>query len=876
MNSRDILVLMHTHWDREWYFTKDETKTILRNHMQEVIEFLENNKDVIYILDGQSVMIDDFLEFSPNWENRLEKLIKNNQLRVGPWYTQTDLLIVHGESIIRNLYYGIRTASKYGNVMKVGYAPDTFGHSSQMPQIYNQFNIDSTFFWRGFSELKANKADFIWKGVDGTEIFGINLSTGYQGAKYLENEYDALKKRIEKIMNVLDKYSVGNARLIMNGHDQMPIQKDIFKILEMLKEIYPNDSVRISDFETYVESIKDEKLEIVSGELTHSKHARIHRTINSTRMDIKLLNSEIEYKLFNILEPLSVLATNLGIEYPHAIFEKCFKELFGIHAHDSIGGCNSDKVNQDIKQRLICVKEIVDTQIELYMRLISMSGRQEYLNFDSSYIKQENKNIITVYNLLPYKRENEYVEVETITRSSDFIVLDDNGKEVSYTLLSQEKIDAGLIDRQVAARLLDIKVFKSKIKFKMFNIDGLSIKYFSYVEGLEFNNVQSIETNKNNTIENKYYKITLEANSINIENKITKEIIENAIFIENSGDAGDSYDYSPPIDDFILNSNIYTIENISKIETTDVEMLSFDLEMLVPENQLERSMKKCSQKMKFRFLLELDKDSQLIKIKLSCENRIYDSRFRIVLDTRINSNIVESDSHLSVVRKKVYLDEELSIWEKDNWVEKPVSIETYQSYVSLSNNYDNYFAKRATIFSMGLKEYEVIDSKIYLTLFRSFSHLGKRELVNRPGRPSGIEIETPDNQLIGEKFDFEFAVVLEHNGEVPAKISKELLTPINAYQLKEFNRFNLNVPIKSEIIKSKLNLDMKKCVVSTLKLREDSNDIFIRLFNPTYESIELQFNGETFVSNPLEEIENKIQSYVIKPQEILNLIIKKK
>ena len=61
-----------------------------------------------------------------------------------------------------------------------------------------------------------------------------------------------------------------------------------------------------------------------------------------------------------------------------------------------------------------------------------------------------------------------------------------------------------------------------------------------------------------------------------------------------------------------------------------------------------------------------------------------------------------------------------------------------------------------------------------------------------------------------------------------------------------------------------------------MKLREDSNDIFIRLFNPTYESIELQFNEETFVSNPLEEIENKIQSYVIKPQEILNLIIKKK
>ena len=74
--KRKIFILMHTHWDREWYFTKDETKVFLLNHMKEVINFLEKNKECIYILDGQSVMIEDFLEFAPNWENRLETLIK--------------------------------------------------------------------------------------------------------------------------------------------------------------------------------------------------------------------------------------------------------------------------------------------------------------------------------------------------------------------------------------------------------------------------------------------------------------------------------------------------------------------------------------------------------------------------------------------------------------------------------------------------------------------------------------------------------------------------------------------------------------------------------------------------------------------------------
>ncbi|MCC5890841.1 MAG: hypothetical protein JJU01_09735 [Alkalibacterium sp.] len=133
--ERDIQILMHTHWDREWYFTKDETKVLLRNHMQEVMEYLENNPETIYILDGQSVMIDDYLELEPEAEDRLRALIDKGNLRVGPWYTQTDLLLVHGESIYRNLYYGIKRAREFGEPMLVGYAPDTFGHASQMPQI---------------------------------------------------------------------------------------------------------------------------------------------------------------------------------------------------------------------------------------------------------------------------------------------------------------------------------------------------------------------------------------------------------------------------------------------------------------------------------------------------------------------------------------------------------------------------------------------------------------------------------------------------------------------------------------------------------------------------------------------------------------------
>lgn len=853
--SRDIKILMHTHWDREWYFTKAETQVLLRNHMFEVIEFLEKNKDIIYVLDGQSVMLDDFIEFAPKWRERVERLVRRGALRVGPWYTQTDLLLVHGESIIRNLYYGMKKALEYGDVMKVGYAPDTFGHSAQMPQIYSQFGIDSTFFWRGYSELKAEKSDFLWKGIDGSVIFGVNLATGYQGAKYLESDKDELKVRMDKIMKVLDNYSSGESRLIMNGHDQMPIQKNIHSIMDNIREFYKGDKVSVSDFESYVESLKVLVLESVEGELNHSKHARIHKTITSTRMDIKLLNTELEYKIYNVLEPLALLGKELNIDYPHEMFEKCLKELFGAHAHDSIGGCNSDLVNRDIKQRLTQVKEILDTQIELYMRLISLASTED------------GKNVVTLYNYLPYKRFGEKVEMEFITRTSDFKIFDGD-KEIDYLLLEQEVVDAGLIDRQVAARLLDIKVFKSKVTFIIDEIDGLSVKYLSYEDG-ESHSLKE-EKKAETSVENSLYKIYVENNRLNLLIKNEGRVIEDVFSIETSGDAGDSYDYSPPYKDLILNSKDVKIENCKVLKSKEQSVLKYDLVYKLPKNQSSRDEKILDGEAKFKVTISL-REGDVVELAINHTNYLEDTRFRAVLNTEISVDTVESDSHLCVVEKPVYFEKELSIWEEDKWAEKPVSIETFNSYVSLKDE-----NRVATMFSYGLKEYEIVDKKIFITLFRTFSHLGKRELINRPGRPSGIEIETPDNQLYKESFNFKLGFTFVKTNKNSSEKAKEFLTSVEGYQLKEFNRFNINIPNVRKNINSNLNLELKGCVISALKESEKTKETFIRVFNPIEKEIELVFDGDTFFSNMFEEKLYTLKEYKIKSQEILNIIIERK
>ena len=59
------------------------------------------------------------------------------------------MLLPSGEAHVRNLLEGRRVAEQFGPVSRVGYAPDSFGHPAQLPQILAGFGLDTFVYWRG-------------------------------------------------------------------------------------------------------------------------------------------------------------------------------------------------------------------------------------------------------------------------------------------------------------------------------------------------------------------------------------------------------------------------------------------------------------------------------------------------------------------------------------------------------------------------------------------------------------------------------------------------------------------------------------------------------------------------------------------------------
>ena len=106
---KKVHIVPHMHWDREWYFSTEESRILLVNNMKEIMDMLENNPDYPYfVMDGQTAILEDYLAVKPQDKERIKKLVEEGKLIIGPWYTQTDEMVVGGESIVRNLLYGIK------------------------------------------------------------------------------------------------------------------------------------------------------------------------------------------------------------------------------------------------------------------------------------------------------------------------------------------------------------------------------------------------------------------------------------------------------------------------------------------------------------------------------------------------------------------------------------------------------------------------------------------------------------------------------------------------------------------------------------------------------------------------------------------------
>ncbi|MEH0690224.1 mannosylglycerate hydrolase [Vibrio cholerae] len=828
MTTSRVHITPHMHWDREWYFTTEESRILLINNMEEIMQRLESDPEYkYYVLDGQTAVLEDYFAIKPENKQRVQSLVEAGKLIIGPWYSQTDTMQVSGESIVRNMLYGMRDCLALGEPMKIGYLPDSFSMSSQLPMIYNGFGIDTAMFWRGCSERHGtNKTEFVWQSNDGSEVLAQVLPLGYAIGKYLPQDEAGLRARLDKYFPVLEKPSVTKDILLPNGHDQMPIQKDIFEVMDKLREIYPEREFMMSRFEEVFDRIREERdnLDTVKGEFNDGKYMRVHRTISSTRMDIKLIHAQVENKIVNILEPLASIAWTLGFEYHHGLIEKMWKESMKNHAHDSIGCCCSDKVHAEILNRYILADDMASNLINFYKRKIV-----------DHMPEREGCDKLALFNLSPYERD-EVINTTITIRAEAFNLFDDQGKPVEYYIQDQRVIDPGKIDRQIVhyGNYDPFIEYDIQIKYAVPAMGYTTL----HIEANQTGTQKGVEApDETGVMENEFYRIQVNANgTLTIFDKETQMTFDQVLRIEDGSDDGDEYDYSPSRKEWLLYSDEFDANTSVKHEGFQ-SVATIETRMAVPADLTEREARSGQNGyVHVQCQVVLAQGSRRIDVRMLVDNQADDHRVRVLIPTPFVSEHVVADNQFGLITRPTN-DPAMAVWEQEGWKEAPVPVYQLMNFAAVENQ-----AGGMAIMTNGLREFEVIASQgddqrdtFALTLLRGVGVLGKEELLLRPGRPSGIKIPTPDSQTRGP-LECHFALYGFAGNHIDANImahARDNVTPIECYNKIPYNAMKLNVGEQDKpLTYSLLSKSQQGAVLSVLKKAEDEDALILRVYNP--------------------------------------------
>src|SRR5687767_1175494 len=306
-------LIPHTHWDREWYLPESVLLPRLVSTIDDLLARLHSDPDTKFLLDGQTVLVEDYLRVRPERESELAELVRSGRLQVGPWYVLADELIPSGESLIRNLLAGQADARRLGGRAEVLYSPDAFGHPAEWPTLASEFGIRFGVIWRGLGGETGQEGDlYRWRGADGREVLVYHLPPdGYEVGSGLPADAERLPRAWSRVRATLVSRAATRHVAVFVGADHHAAHPALGRLRTLLEQIESASEFRISRLEDFFAAASAEltALPVVCGGMRWSYgYTWTLQGVHGTRAPRKRRHSLVELALGRMAEPLAALA----------------------------------------------------------------------------------------------------------------------------------------------------------------------------------------------------------------------------------------------------------------------------------------------------------------------------------------------------------------------------------------------------------------------------------------------------------------------------------------------------------------------------------------------------------------------------------------
>jgi alpha-mannosidase len=357
-----VVIVPHTHWDREWYLPVNRFSQRLVGLLDDAIPQLEADPSLAFQLDGQVCLIDDYLDVRPAMRTRVAALVDDGRLAIGPWYVLADELLAGDEPLVRNLLVGRRRAADLGGWLPVGYSPDAFGHPATLPAMLTGFGIGTAVLWRGWGNLTPADADLLrWEAPDGSGVLAHRLpAAGYEYGAELPADAARARTRWRALERTLVPRAAVPVLLVMNGADHHALQPDLAAAVRALARAAPGTAIEVGTLATYFERVRETMrsreprpaIATVKGELRlPSREAWVLQGVHATRAALKRRIAEGASLLTRWAEPQAALAMIGGARDRRALLAAAWRHHLLNLSHDVLAGCVADEVAAEVDLR---------------------------------------------------------------------------------------------------------------------------------------------------------------------------------------------------------------------------------------------------------------------------------------------------------------------------------------------------------------------------------------------------------------------------------------------------------------------------------------------------------------------------------------------
>jgi len=405
----------NSHIDAAWLWPWTETVDVVKRTFGTALQLMYEYPEYTYT-QSAAAYNEWLADKYPEMNAEIARRIKEGRWEiVGGMWVEPDLNMPDGESLVRQILVGKRWFKQaYGVDTRIGWNPDSFGYTWQLPQIYKKSGIDY-FVTQKMSWCDTNQLPFKffwWESPDGSKVltyFPHDYANDNLNPVRLARDFTIAQKQATGLPGIMDLYGIGDhgggpTRAILDegfhweqpGHVTPKIEfgtaQSYFSLLEY--QIAPDSPVwnyqSIAKGYTPPPAIPG-KVNIPTWK--SELYFEYHRGVMTTQANHKRNMREAEVEVLNAEKWASLAWVLAGRAYPSPELTEDWKKVLFNQFHDLAAGSGIGVIYKDAQKDYDVVR-LSTNEI----------GAGALARVDESINTQDEGTPIVVYNPLGWER----------------------------------------------------------------------------------------------------------------------------------------------------------------------------------------------------------------------------------------------------------------------------------------------------------------------------------------------------------------------------------------------------------------------------------------------------------------------------------------